>query len=218
MPGRRSAPSTARAAKPTPPAAPAPSASASSSTSRAEGGGEQVRVAGRGRRRGSRRRSGVAPFCGPKTAAAPLRTEQGIGDVGGQHEPGCRPGVGRGRSRSTTIQLAQTAATGLHRVAAAPSSSRAPRALSRPAPPSVFGAAADPEHDLAAAGVQRGPDQLLRCRSSRLAGRPGAVARPRRAGGHPDRTRRPSRSRRRRPGSAIVAAHRVAQRPGHRRP
>ena len=80
-PGRSSAPS-ASSAKPTPPAAPAPGTSRKSRPSaRAIASAVCASAAS-----SFGRSCGFAPFCGPKTADAPVRTAERIVDVGGDQD------------------------------------------------------------------------------------------------------------------------------------
>src|SRR5690242_2702892 len=132
MPGRLVAPSTARAAKPTPPAAPAPGVRDQSRPTAAA-----TTVAQRRNPASSAATSaGEAPFCGPYTSAAPSGPVSGLSTSAARmmsagYSAWCKPV----RSRAATSRRpAPPGRTGSPLV----SSTRAPNAWSRPAPPSVL--------------------------------------------------------------------------------
>ena len=161
MPGRAVAFRTAMAAKPTPPAAPAPATSAAgcpespSGTPRARATApDQTRSAPSSRATSS----GVAPFCGPYTAAAPRSPSSGLSTslastTSAPARPGCRPDRS---TRSTCSSPPPPAGTGSPRGVEDPGAERGQHAGAAVG----AGAAADGQHQPPAAGVQGGRDDL----------------------------------------------------------
>ena len=155
MPGRSAAPSTASAAKPTPPAAPAPGSPRPVGTGRAA---HQLGPAGQRGRPAGRRRPGSAPFCGPYTAAAPRSPSSGLStspatttSTSGQSRVQAREVQGRGAR--------ERGAAGRHLGPAVVEDPGA-EGLEQPGTAVGAGAAADAQNQLAAAVADRGRHQL----------------------------------------------------------
>ena len=124
---------------------------------------------GPARRPAPPRRTGVAPFCGPYTAAAPLGPSSGLSTslattTRVSASAGCRP------ERSSRARSASAAPPG---PSSRPVSGEEPGAERLQHPRAAVGAraAADAQHDLPAAVVERGPDHLagaVRARAQRV--------------------------------------------------
>ena len=161
--GRRAAPSRPA---PTPPAAPGPGRGLDVG---ARVAAQHVGQPPQPLRRAPGPRSGPAPFCGAKTAAAPRVAGQRVVDVAGDHDldgvqprrPGrwCRCGPGR-------------PARGRRAAAPGPSVSRkrTPSAAARPVPPSVDALPPMPSTIRVGARVQGGADQLAGAAAARRQG------------------------------------------------
>ena len=177
MPGRLVAPSTARAAKPTPPAAPAPGACdqsvpAAAATTAAQRRSPAASIA---------TSAGEAPFCGPYTSAAPSGPVSGLSTSAArissaERSAGCS--AGQVERRDVAQRPLRPAAD---RLAAGVEHPRAER-LQQPGAAVGAGAAADAEDDPARARLQRGPQHLSRAEAGRgerrgpPAGQPGQAA------------------------------------------
>ena len=124
--------------------------------------------------------SGVAPFCGPKTAAAPRRPGQRVVDVAGDHELDAGH---RSRERGSGRPTRRRPEPPPPRPTSLPSasSSRAPSACTMPAPPSVDALPPMPSTTSAAAvdGGARSPGRARTwSRSSGAGTPPGSRSRP----------------------------------------